>query len=223
MRPMTSIRRAQRRGRAAPGACGLLAVLAAAGVRADIADADVLIATLARSPPATVAFTEARFSALLLAPIVVTGELSYPAPATLDRIVTMPYRERTSISGDSVTVAREGERARTFALRRAPELRGLLTGLTALLAGDAGAVNREFAVAASGNADAWVLELTPRDTAVQRRLAGLTAAGAGGELRCFAIRNADAGTTVMLLGAAAAEAIAADTTLASLLERCRAE
>jgi predicted nucleic acid-binding protein len=219
MRQVTSTRR----GRAALGACGVLAALCGTGARADVADPDALIAALARTPPTSVAFTEARFSALLLAPIVVAGELAYSAPGALDRIVTAPHRERTSIAPDSVTVAREGERARTFALRRAPELRGLLAAMTALLAGDAAGVRRDFDVTASGDAGTWKLELTPRDAAVQRRLTKLVATGAGADLQCFAMRNADGGTTVMLLGAAVGDGIAADTTLASLLDRCRAE
>ena len=178
-------------------------------------------------------FAEARFSALLLAPIVVSGELAYPAPSSLDRIVTAPYRERTSIRGDSVTVAREGERARTFALRRAPELRGLLTGFGALLAGDAAAIKNDFDVSVSGSAEAWRLELTPRDETVKGRLTSLVASGAGGDLRCLVVFNAregnpqdggaQGGATVMLLGAAAADGLAADATLASLLGRCGAE
>jgi hypothetical protein len=230
---MTSIRRGrrgrcERRGRVAFGfACALVAALAvafpAASAHADAPEADALIAGLARAPPTSVAFAEARFSTLLLAPIVVSGELRYPGPASLERIVTVPYRERTSIRGDSVTVTRDGERDRTFALRRSPELRGLLMGLVALLAGDAAAVQRNFDVAVGGSADGWRLELTPRDGTVRRRLAGFVATGAGAELGCFAIRNAEGGTTVMLLGASAADGIGADATLASLLARCRAE
>jgi hypothetical protein len=231
MRALKPARR-RRRGRVSLRvACGSLAAFWAANASADVPDADSLIAGLARDPPATVAFAEARFSALLLAPIIVSGELAYPAPASLDRIVTAPYRERTSIRGDSVTVAREGERARTFALRRAPELRGLLTGFGALLAGDAAAIENDFEVGISGSADAWRLELTPRDDAVKRRLTSLVASGPGdtsGDLRCLVIRsaqdgNAQEGATVMLLGAAAADGIAADATLASLLDRCGAE
>jgi hypothetical protein len=205
-------------------AFALLAAACIAGrASADSANADALIAGLARTPPASVAFAEARFSALLLQPLVVSGEVAYPAPFSLDRIVTTPFNERTTIRGDSVTVSREGERTRTFALRRAPELRGLLTGLVALLAGDARAVRRDFDVDAAGDAAAWRLDLTPADASVKRRLARLVATGAGAELRCFVLHDAQDGTTVMLFGAAAEAGIAADATLESLLDRCRAE
>jgi hypothetical protein len=205
-------------------ACGFLAASSLAGrASADVADADALIAGLARTPPSSVAFAEARFSALLLQPFVVSGELGYPAPLSLERVVSTPYRERTSLRGDSVTVTREGERARTFTLRRAPELRGLLTGLVALLAGDAAAVRRNFEVAASGNGDGWRLELTPNDANVRRRLTRLVAIGAGAELRCFTLQNAQEGATVMLLGAIANDGIAPDATVESLHDRCRSE
>jgi hypothetical protein len=205
-------------------ACGWLAACyLAPSARAQAPEADALIAGLARTPPSSVAFAEARFSPLLVQPIVVAGELSYPAPQSLERIVTMPYRERTAIRGDSVTVERDGERARTFALRRAPELRGLLTGFVALLAGDVAAVRTDFSIAVSGSPDAWQLELVPTEANVERRLTSLVATGAQGELRCFTIRSAQGGTTVMLLGAAATGAIAADATLESLLARCGVE
>jgi hypothetical protein len=218
-----STRRARRGRLPVALACGFLASWIAGRVSADVVDADALIAALARTPPSSVAFAEARFSSLLLEPFVVSGELGYPAPLSLERVVSAPYRERTSLRGDSVTVTREGERPRTFALRRAPELRGLLTGLVGLLAGDAAAVRRSFDVVASGSADAWRLELTPNDANVTRRLTRLVATGAGAELRCFAFQNAQDGTTVMLIGAAADDGIAPDATLASLLDRCRAE
>jgi hypothetical protein len=204
-------------------ACGPLAALWAASAAAEVPDVDSLVASLARSPPTTVEFAEARFSALLVAPLIVGGELAYPAAANLERIVTTPHRERTSIHGDSVSVTRDGERSRTFALRRAPELRGMLTLFIGLLAGDAGSITSEFEVSVSGSTDAWKLELTPRDTALRRRLTALTANGAGGDLRCITMRNPDDGATVMLLGATAAGGIAADATLAGLLGRCGIE
>jgi hypothetical protein len=222
MRAMTRARRA-RRVLAIGIVGGSLAMFCTASAAAEVPDADSLIAGLARDPPATVAFAEARFSALLLAPLVVSGELAYPAPLSLERIVTSPHRERTSIRGDSVTMTRDGERARTFALRRAPELRGLLTGFVALLAGDAAAIKSDFDVDVSGSADAWKLELTPRDETVRRRLTSLVASGAGANLRCMVMRNAEDGATVMLLGAAAADGVASDATLASMLGRCYAE
>jgi Outer membrane lipoprotein carrier protein LolA-like len=186
-------------------------------------DADVLIRKLARDPPATIAFAEARFSALLKEPVIVTGQLAHLGAGSFDRRVTAPYPELTEIRGLSVRVEREGEPPRTFALKRAPELGGLLTSLVALLSGDAAAVAREFSVVASGDEGAWALELAPLDGAKRRRLQQILVSGADDELECFAVLTSDGAASVMLLGEDAADAMATNPTLETLLRQCRAE
>ena len=206
-------------------------LIAAASATSALAASDVassgvesLIATLARPAPAQIAFTEVRFSSLLKAPLIVSGELAYTGPASLDRRVLEPYREETTIRGDSVRVAREGAPTRTFALRRAPELRGLLSSFAALLAGDAQTIEREFETSLAGAGDAWALTLTPRDARARKRLKQIVIDGAADTPRCFTLLNADGGASVMLLGdAAGAEPPAAATnslTLESLRKTC---
>ncbi|MGH8178755.1 MAG: LolA-related protein, partial [Steroidobacter sp.] len=197
---------------------GALTAITAHG--ATTPDVDALIARLARPAPATVAFTEVRFSPLLKQPLIVSGELGYAGATHLDRRVLTPYREQTAIRGDSVRVEREGEPARSFALKRAPELRGLLNGFTALLAGDAVAIRRNFDAAVTGAEDGWRLELTPTDARARRRLKRIIVSGAADEPRCFSMLNADGGASVMLLGETAETKPAPDVTLEALQERC---
>jgi outer membrane lipoprotein carrier protein LolA len=184
---------------------------------------EVLIRKLEREPPATIAFSEARFSALLKEPVIVSGELSYLGPGSFDRRVTAPYRESIEIRGQSVRVAREGDPPRTFALKRSPELGGLLTSFVALLSGDAAAVAREFSVVAIGDEGAWALELAPLDGTKRRRLQQILVSGMDDELNCLAVLTSDGGASVMLLGEDAAGAIATDAMLETLLRQCRAE
>jgi outer membrane lipoprotein carrier protein LolA len=181
-----------------------------------------LIERLARAAPARIAFAEARYSALLREPIVVSGELAYLGPAHLDRDVTTPYREHTAIRDESVSIEREGEPPRTFALKRAPELRGILTGFAGVLAGDSAAVKRSFTLAAKGSDDAWTLELTPIEPGAQRRLTRIVVTGEAREPRCLLVFGARDAATVMLLGASASSLLP-DPPLAQLLARCRAE
>ena len=164
-------------------------------------DAQQLIARLAKPAPATIDFTEVRFSRLLKQPVIVSGTLSYADAATLDRHVTQPYREDTEIRGESVLVRREGEAERSFALKRAPELQSLLTAFTALLAGNYAAVERAFTIAATGNHDAWQLSLTPRDARMARRVKQIRIQGRSDLPRCFSILNDNDGASIMLLGA----------------------
>jgi len=185
-------------------------------------DADI-VKSLARQSPASIAFVEARFSQLLQMPIVVSGELDYEGADALNRRVTMPYEETTSIRGEAVRVERAGQSPRTFSLHRAPELKGLLTGMTGLLAGDEALLAGHFRISThSDPKGAWRIDLAPTDNRIQKRLKGITVTGAGAEPRCFVIRDTQDGASVMLLGAAARPPAPA-TTLADLLGACAAE
>jgi hypothetical protein len=186
-------------------------------------DTAALIAGLARTAPSSIAFAEARFSSLLREPLIVSGVLSYHGPANLERQVTQPYRETTAIRGDSVSVEREGEEPRSFALQRAPELKGFLGAFGSLLAGDAPALMKTFAVAASGDDAAWKLELTPIDSRARRRLRAIVIHGSGAEPRCFVTLDTQGGGSVMLVGAAAAAPVPADASLDGLLAQCGTE
>ena len=186
-------------------------------------DADALIGRLAKPAPATIAFREVRFSPLVDEPLIVAGELGYAGPTSLDRRVTQPYRETVSIRGESVRVEREGEPTRSFGLNRAPELRGLLGGFTALLAGDPAAIKRNFTVAATGTDDAWTLELTPSDARARRRLQQIVVNGRADLPQCFTMVTPNGGASVLLLGAAADRELPKPTTLDALKQLCSAE
>ncbi len=183
-------------------------------------DPDALIARLAKPAPATISFTEVRFSKLLREPLIVSGDLGYAGPDSLDRRVTSPYREHTAIRGESVKVERDGEKPRSFALKHAPELRGLLSGFSAMLSGDAAALRKTFDVALSGNDDSWQLKLTPIDTKARRRLQQIEVAGHQSEPSCFSMTTADGASSVLLLGNATREPVAPDVTLVALQRRC---
>jgi len=200
----------------------VFASLVAPAVCAAAPDADALIASLTRPASSSIAFAEVRFSSLLSEPLIVSGELGYSGPTSLDRRVAKPYRETTAIRGESVLVERDGERPRSFALKRVPELRGLMNAFSALLAGDAAALRRSFAVQVTGNEDSWTLELTPLETNA-RPLKNILVNGSGDEARCFSIFNSQDGASVMLLGAAADMQVAPNVTLEDLLSQCRAE
>lgn len=198
-----------------------LAMLCAPATWSAANDADALIARLAKPAPASIAFTEVRFSRLLRAPLIVSGQLSYNSADSMDRQVEQPYRERTAIRGESVRVEREGDKPRSFALKYAPELRGLLSGFSALLAGDAAAIKRTFSVAMKGDDTAWTLELTPNDAHARKRLKQIVVNGRDADPRCFSMSNADGSSSVLLLGAIAADTVAANVTVDELQKRCQ--
>ena len=105
---------------------------------------------------------------------------TYEGAGALHRRVETPYRESTAIRGETVRVERDGEPARTFALRRAPELRGFLTGMLGLLTGDSSLIDEHFSVVASGDDERWRLDLEPVDDRLRQRLSNIIVAGARG-------------------------------------------
>jgi hypothetical protein len=201
----------------------LLAMLPALSATAAALDAQALIGRLAKPAPATVAFREVRFSTLVNEPLIVAGELVYTDATSLDRRVVRPYRETVAIRGESVRVEREGSPPRSFGLNRAPELRGLLSGFTALLAGDSAALERNFSIAANGSDAAWTLELTPIDKRARRRLQQIVVNGRADVPQCFTMLTANGGASVLLLGAAADRELPKPTTLEALKHLCSAE
>ena len=200
-----------------------LTMLPALYATAAALDAQALIGRLAKPAPATVAFREVRFSTLVNEPLIVAGELVYTDATSLDRRVMQPYRETVAIRGESVRVEREGSPPRSFGLNRAPDLRGLLSGFTALLAGDSAALERNFSIAANGSDAAWTLELTPIDKRARRRLQQIVVNGRADVPQCFTMLTANGGASVLLLGAAADRELPKPTTLEALKHLCSAE
>ena len=82
------------------------------------------------------------------------------------------------------------------------------------------AIKLRFDIVVAGEENNWRLELTPRDAGARRRLQQIVVAGAANTPRCFSMMYADGGSSVMLLGDAAQEPVAADVTLEALRSRC---
>jgi hypothetical protein len=136
--------------------------------------------------------------------------------------VDSPWRETTVVADDQVTIEREGERSRHFALRRAPELRVLLAGFGALLGGDRAGLERDFEVAFETAGAAWRITLVPHDAAVRKHLATLAIDGRDDAPLCFLSTEADGDRSLMRVGAAVDWVDAADADLAARVARCGA-
>lgn len=197
----------------------LLPALLLAAPTPDAAD---LIARLRRPVPASTAYTEVRFVHQLTRPLVLRGELDYGGAGKLGKRVDAPYRESTTISGDNVTVTRAHRTPKHFDLERAPELKVLMGGFSALLGGDAAALSTLYTVSLVNDPDGWTLTLTPRDAALSAHLREFVIDGADSEPRCFILRQANGDASVMLLGALAAAKLPQPPTTVALAAMCRA-
>lgn len=149
------------------------------------ADADWILARLARPAPSHTPFVELRGSKLLKKPLRLQGEYRRPDAATLVREVSAPYVETTTIRAGEVEIARTGKPPRRFSLASVPELAGVQTSFGALLAGDRQRLEQHYRLATDGSRQRWSMTLTPREAALATRLHAITLYGRGAELRCI--------------------------------------
>jgi hypothetical protein len=166
-------------------------------------DADTLLKSLARPAPAVTPFVEVRYSKLLEQPIVVKGQLEYHEDGTLVRAVREPFQERTEIKGETVNIARVGKSPRRFSLKRAPELRSMLGGFSAVLGGGRADLEKDFEIGVSGAPAAWKLALTPKSEQVGKYVRDIVIEGAQSEPRCIVVTQPDDESSFMLVGKAA--------------------
>jgi hypothetical protein len=117
--------------------------------------------------------------------------------------VNAPFKERTEIRGETVSVERDGKKPRRFSLKRAPELRSMLGGFAAVLGGGRGTLEKDFNLALSGETEQWKLALTPKSAQMGKHLRDIVIQGAQDEPRCIVITQPDNEASVMLVGAAA--------------------
>ncbi len=185
-----------------------IALAAAPAAAAESRDLDALLAALARDSPQSIPFAEFHASRLLKQELIVSGTLEYVGAGKLARVVTAPYQERTDINGDEVRIERAGRPARRFSLARAPELGGLLVGISALLSGDRAALKREFAIVYSAAGDGWQLELTPRQAAAGSVASTLRVRGSADVPRCLTVLRDGRVASELLLEAATATDLA---------------
>lgn len=193
-------------------------MLCAAPSPAAPSEAAALIARLARPAPASTEFTEVRFVRLLRKPLVLHGQLDYNGPGKLGKRVQQPYRETTAIADGRVEVVREGHGTKQFDLERAPELKALLIGFSALLGGDATTLQQLYTIGLVQDGASWTLTLTP--PAPSQHLRALVVQGSADEPRCFTLQQADGDSSTMLLGALAAIALPAPPSPAAVAAMC---
>lgn len=185
-------------------------------------DVDALLARLARPAPATTPFVEVRYSKLLDQPLVVKGQLEYHEDGALVRAVSEPFRERTEIRGESVSVERVGRPVRRFSLERAPELRSMLGSFGAVLGGTRATLEQDFDLALSEEATRWQLTLTPKAGSVGKYVRNIVIQGHEGEPRCLVVTQPDAQSSIMVVGKAAESALPQPLTRDGLDRFCAA-
>lgn len=121
-------------------------------------------------------FTETRHIAMLEAPLVLSGTLSYNHPDKIEKKVTAPYDERLSVEGNKLTYESKGK-PKALMLDQQPTLRAFVEGIRATRSGDLSTLERFYQVDLTGSAGAWTLTLKPNDAAVRKQVKAIVMSG----------------------------------------------
>ena len=128
-----------------------------------------LMALLAAPPGGTVRFVERRHMAMLDAPLVSRGEMSYRAPDWLERRTLSPRPERLLLDKDTLTLERD-QRRMSMPVSQRPEVEAFVASIRSTLQGDRAALERHYRVALQGQHEKRLtLTLEP----LQARLRGI--------------------------------------------------
>ena len=127
-------------------------------------------------------FIERRQSQLLEEPLVLYGEVLFTQDGVLSKRIERPFKERVTISADSMEMERKG-RVRRVSLDKRAGVKVFYAGMRALLDGDTGALFELFNVSAPAGEDAnWTIELIPKEADLRTFVEQLTISGKGGQV-----------------------------------------
>lgn len=154
---------------------------------------------LHRDAPGRVAYVEHQYRHVLKTPIEQRGELRFAPPSTFEKQVLEPFQELYRLSGDTLVVETPGRKTRQVSARNQPVLLGLLRGFQAVVAGRLEALSGYYDAELSGSADAWRLELVPREAQLARHVRKLDIAGRRGDVLRFEVLEVSGDRSVMEL------------------------
>jgi hypothetical protein len=163
-------------------------------------DAAALLASLARSGPERIAYSETRRLAYLDAPLTSRGELEFRPPDWLRRSV-QGSGDSYVISDDQLHIT-SGGGDRIVMLDVHPGLRAFAESLRATLAGDLARLQRFFQLELHGDESNWRLLLRPRDSEVAALIQSIELSGVQARLQRIETREAGGDVTVTELQAA---------------------
>jgi outer membrane lipoprotein-sorting protein len=191
--------RPDRRAAVARVALAAVAVLAP-GLEAAAAGFDLAALTvlLGRVTSGEATFTESRRIEMLDRTLQSSGRLSFRAPDLFVRETLRPRREKLAVNGNTLTMSL-GERSRTMQLDASPEAAVIVEAVRGTLTGNRESLERLFDAAVSGSADAWTLELVPKDARLRGQVAQVRVSGRASVVREVQVLLADGDRSVMTI------------------------
>jgi len=175
----------------------LLTLFSSPPARADFS-LEILLEQFTRINSADARFREEKQLALLKAPLVVEGTLSYRAPDYLRKEVQQPEHSLFEISGNSLRIE-TGKEQRTLSLDTHPLIRAFAESYRALLSGNGAILEQHFETELTGTLEDWTLRLLPRDKQARTYITAINIKGSGNHIRSTETIEASGDTTLMTI------------------------
>jgi outer membrane lipoprotein-sorting protein len=176
--------------------------IASAARAAEAFTPNALMQTLAKHKASRTEFVEKKYLSTLDRPLESSGELTYTAPARLERRTIKPKPETLIVDGDTLTIERNGTR-RSISLASYPEVAAFTDSIRATLAGDLDALTRSYRVVLDGTSSQWRLTLLPSDARIAAVVSRVTVNGHDDRIESFEVLQADGNRSVTTIAPAA--------------------
>ncbi len=179
------------------GLLGLALLVVASAAHATF-DIDQLMAELAQHKGGRAKFIEKRYIAVLDKPVVASGEMTYSPPDRLEKVTLSPKRETMVLDKDRLILERD-RRKFTINLASRPEALAFVDSVRSTLSGNRQSLERHYALQLKGQAQHWVLTLTPTEPAIVALLQRITVSGSGNQVRTIDYLLADGDRSELLI------------------------
>jgi outer membrane lipoprotein-sorting protein len=145
-------------------------------------------------------FVERKYLSSLTRPLESSGELSYTAPARLEKRTIEPKPETLVIDGNTLSIDRDGSH-RSISLASFPEVAAFTDSLRATLGGDLDRLQRDYRVILDGSRARWRLTLLPSDPKIATLVSRVTIEGHDDRIASFETLQADGNRSVTTITA----------------------
>ena len=154
---------------------------------------------LQAAPPRSVAFAEERESPWLASPVFSRGTMR-STPDALEKRVEAPQPETWRLLADRVEwVGPQPGARKEILFSNAPALAPVADLMRSLVAGDIGALARNFRIDIAGDAAAWRVRMSPKDARVARSLSAVELEGAAGHILVIVVTETNGQRTTTRL------------------------
>ena len=173
----------------------LLAVALPALAAFDVAQ---LMNDLAKHKGGKAKFVEKKTISLLDKPVLSTGEMTYIAPAYLEKRTLTPKPEILILDKDMLSIERDKQKL-SINLSNQPEALAFIDSIRGTLTGNRAALEKNYGLYLSGTADKWVLTLLPSEPKIAALVLRIVVTGSKSQIRSIEYLQADGDRSLMTI------------------------